>query len=71
MFHKEKHPERIQQLVEMIEPGLRGIDPAWSAAKQLEAAVEANVRWSVREIVCTPEAQQAFEEKRRALIVGG
>jgi len=66
MFHKEKHPERIQQLVEMIKPGLRGIDPEWSVGRQLEAAVEANVRWSIREMVRTPEAQQAFKEKQLA-----
>lgn len=69
-FQRAKHPERIQKLVEMIEPGLEQIDCQQSAAEQLEAGVEANVRWSLHQIINTPEAQQAFREKRTILIVG-
>jgi len=69
-FQRTKHPERIQQLVEMIEPGLEGIDPKQTAAEQLEAGVEANVRWSMHQVISTPETQQAFRENRDVLIVG-
>ena len=69
-FHRAKHPERIQTLVDMIEPGLDGIDPGLSAAKQLKAAVEANVRWSLRQAIATPEAKRAFLEKKDVRIVG-
>src|SRR4051812_22898563 len=64
MLQRTKHPERIQQLVEMIEPGLKGIDPRQTAAEQLAAGVEANVRWSMHQVISTPEAQDAFREKR-------
>jgi carbonic anhydrase len=69
-FHRARHPERIQQLVELIEPGLECIDPGQSAAGQLEAAVEANVRWSMQQLINTTEVQEAFREKRDILIVG-
>jgi carbonic anhydrase len=69
-FHRTKHPERIQQLVDMIEPGLEGIDPKQSAAEQLAAGVEANVRWSMHQVIHTPEAQEALRQKRNVLIVG-
>ena len=69
-FHRTKHPERITQLVEMIEPGLERIDPKQSAASQLKAGVEANVRWSMHQLLRTPEARQAFLERRDILIVG-
>jgi carbonic anhydrase len=69
-FHRAKHPERIQQLVELIEPGLEQIDPKLSAAEQLAAGVEANVRWSMHQVIQAREARQAFRRKRSALIVG-
>jgi carbonic anhydrase len=69
-FHRAKHPERIQQLVELIDPGLEGIDPGQSAARQLQAGVEANVRWSMHQVLRTPEAQQALREKHNVVIVG-
>jgi carbonic anhydrase len=69
-FHRAKHPERIQQLVELIAPGLEQIDPKLSAAEQLEAGVEANVRWSMHQVTRAREAQQAFRDNGNVLIVG-
>jgi carbonic anhydrase len=69
-FHRAKHPERIRQLVEMIEPGLERIDPKLSAAEQLTASVEANVRWSMHQVTRAREAQRAFRTKNGVLIVG-
>ena len=69
-FHRAKHPERIAQLVDLIEPGLERIDPKHSAADQLKAGVEANVRWSMHQVLSTPETRQALLGKRNILIVG-
>jgi carbonic anhydrase len=69
-FHRAKHAERIQQLVELIEPGLEQIAPELSAAEQLKAGVEANVRWSMQQVISAREARQAFRRKKRVLIVG-
>src|SRR5205823_5902946 len=69
-FQRAKHPERIQQLVELIEPGLEKIDATLSADKQLEAGVEANVRWSMQQVIRAREARQAFGRKGSVLIAG-
>ena len=59
-FQRAQHPERIQQLVQLIEPGLERIDPNLSAGEQLAAGVEANVRWSLAQVTRTPEVQRAL-----------
>jgi carbonic anhydrase len=69
-FHRAKYPERISQLVDLIEPGLERIDPKQSAADQLRAGVEANVRWSIHQLLSTLEVRQALREQRNLLIVG-
>jgi carbonic anhydrase len=69
-FQRVEHPEHIQGLVGLIEPGLKEIDPKQSVKGQLQAAVEANVRWTVEQIVRTPEVQRALREKQNIRIVG-
>jgi carbonic anhydrase len=56
-------PGRIEALVRMIEPSLKDIDPKLPQDKQLSAAVEANVRWSMKQLAQLPEAKKALEEK--------
>ena len=48
---------RIALLLERILPGLRGIDTTLAAKAMMRAAVEANVRWSMQQVLDTPEAQ--------------
>jgi carbonic anhydrase len=57
-----EHPERIALLVKSILPGLDGIDPALPAHVQISRGVEANVRWSMRQLRETPEARARMEE---------
>ena len=52
----------IRSLLRLIEPGLAGLDPAMSGRDRLRAAVEANVRWSVRQLATSPEGKRATEE---------
>jgi carbonic anhydrase len=68
--HRARHPERIRQLVELIEPGLVQVDPKLSAAEQLQAGVEANVRWSMHQVIAAREARKALRKKGNVLIVG-
>jgi carbonic anhydrase len=58
------HPERIQTLLHMIQPGLKDLDSKLTGAAQLNAAVEANVRWSMQQIAESAEGKKALEEKR-------
>jgi carbonic anhydrase len=69
-YHRAQHPERIQQLVELIAPGLEQIDPQLSAAEQLESGVEANVRWSMQQVIRARETREVFDRKDSVLIVG-
>lgn len=48
---------RIAMLLTRIMPGLASIDSALATEQQLAHAVEANVRWSMRQIEDTPEGQ--------------
>ncbi len=61
---------RIQILVDDIMPGLRDVDPQLPPEAQLERAVEANVRWTIRQIATTPEGQAAVAEGRMRLLGG-
>jgi carbonic anhydrase len=67
-FKRAHEPERIEALVRMIEPGLKDIDPKMPQDKQLSAAVEANVRWSMKQFAQLPEAKKALEEKRFEMV---
>jgi carbonic anhydrase len=55
-------PTRIALLMENIMPGLRDMPPGLAPADQLREAVEDNVRWSMRQIVATPEAKARARE---------
>jgi carbonic anhydrase len=50
---------RIQLLVDSILPGLADLDPQLTPEAMLAQAVEANVRWSMRQILDTPEGAKA------------
>jgi carbonic anhydrase len=57
MLRGARERSRIEGLLMNIIPGLSGVDPALPPPAQLRAAVEANVRWTVRQIAETPEAR--------------
>ena len=63
-----KHRSRIQVLVNNIAPGLSELDPHLSDEDQLAWAVEANVRWSMHQLLETPEGKQAAREERKKLV---
>ncbi len=56
-FHGEQQKSRIAVLLENILPALDDVDPALPAKALLEAAVEASVRRTVRELRETPEGR--------------
>ena len=57
-------PNRIALLLENIYPAFDGIDRSLPAEELFDAAVEANVRWSMRQVLDTPEAPPAREGGR-------
>jgi carbonic anhydrase len=65
-FHGAKHRSRIALLLADIVPALDALDPALPPEQLLSAAVEANVRRTLRQVVESPE-WQARKSDRLAL----
>ncbi|HZJ17653.1 MAG TPA: carbonic anhydrase [Chthoniobacteraceae bacterium] len=59
---------RIQLLVDSILPGLEHLDPQLTPEAMRAQAVEANVRWSMRQILETPEGQERQAEGKVKLV---
>lgn len=70
MLHKPTEPGHIEALIQLIKPGLRELDLSLDQAVLLRAAVEANVRWSMRQLSTSPEGARALREKRVSLVGG-
>lgn len=62
-LHDVQHRSRIQLLVDDILPGLPDLSDT-SSEEQLARAVEANVRWSMRQLAESPEYSRALAEGR-------
>jgi carbonic anhydrase len=63
-----QHLSRIQLLVDSIVPALSDLDAQLPPQEALARAVEANVRWTVSQILNTPEAQARVAEGRVKLV---
>ena len=60
--HYAAMPARIATLLETILPGIDDLPPGLAREDERRAAVEANVRWSMRQILETPEAKARAAE---------
>jgi len=61
-FRGARDRSRIERLLENITPGLDTIRADATLEEQMLAAVEANVRWSMHQLLATPEAQARAAE---------
>lgn len=61
-FRSASTPKRIEVLLQDILPCLETIDRDAEPALQLKLAVEANVRWTMRQITESPEGRARMEE---------
>jgi carbonic anhydrase len=57
----KEHASRIQTLIDNILPGLLDVSSQASEEEQLTTAVEANVGWSINQILETEEGQNAMK----------
>ena len=60
--------QRIAHLLDIMVPGLSALDETLSPPEQLDAAVEANVRWSMHQLLETPEARARKQEGLMKLV---
>lgn len=61
-FQGARERSRIEKLLERILPGLDAVDPALPPDEMLRTAVEANVRWTVAQLLAAPEAKARLAE---------
>lgn len=64
----EQFRSRVQLLLTSIVPGLPDLDSQLSPEEQLSRAVEANVRWTVRQILDSPEGRARVAEGRMKIV---
>ena len=64
----EQFRSRVQLLLASILPGLPDLDSQLPPQEQLSRAVEVNVRWTVRQILESPEGQSRLEEGRMRIM---
>lgn len=57
-----RHPKRIEGLLENILPALDGLDLTLPEDTLMNAAVEANVRWTMQTLLTSPEGQARVAE---------
>lgn len=67
-LHGTRQHSRIQLLVDNILPGLADLDPKLTPEAMLAQGVEANVRWSMRQIRETPEGREHQAEGNVKLV---
>jgi carbonic anhydrase len=58
----DDHPEHIALVLDSIVPGLSGLGEDLASRAAMRAAVEANVRWSMRQLLETPEGKARTAE---------
>jgi carbonic anhydrase len=58
----------VEALLALIEPGLPKSLPGTTAEQRIDAAVEANVRWSIRQLARLPDAKKAIETRQVTLV---
>jgi carbonic anhydrase len=67
-FTGKRDRRGIELLLTNIMPGLDGINADWTTDAQLLAGVEANVRWSMHQLLETPEAKERKAEGLMKLV---
>jgi carbonic anhydrase len=64
----EQFRSRLQLLLANILPGLPDFDPTLSPEERTSRAVESNVRWTVRQILDSPEGKARMAERRMKIV---
>lgn len=68
MLGKTEEFQHIEALISLIKPGLANLDFTLDRNTVIQAAVEANVRWSMRQLLALPGAARAVREKSVTLV---
>ncbi len=71
LYHGVRHRSRIARLVKSITPALKGLNRKLPPDRLLSEAVEANVRWTMSEILKSPEGKARVAEGRVKIVGRG
>ena len=66
--HAQQQARGIARLLENIMPGLQDLPPGLAPDAEMHAAVESNVRWSMHQVLETPEAKARAAEGAMKLV---
>ena len=69
-LHGVRQKSRIEVIIQSMLLGLAAVDRKLPDAERLRAAVEANVRWSIRRILESPEGQARMADGKTKLVGG-
>jgi carbonic anhydrase len=69
-LHGVRQKSRIEVIIQSMLPGLAAVDRKLPDAERLHAAVEANVRWSMRRILESPEGRAQLADGKTKLVGG-
>jgi carbonic anhydrase len=61
MLKPVHEPTHIEALLDLIKPGLAGLDLHQTRKALIDQAVEANVRWSMKQLLALPEAPRSIK----------
>ena len=64
----ERFRSRVQLLLQSVVPGLPDLDPGLPPGKRLSRAVEGTVRWTVRQILDSPEGRARAAEGQKRIV---
>lgn len=68
MLGKAEELKHIEALISLIKPGLAKLNFGLDRSTVIQAAVEANVRWSMQQLLALPGAAKAIREKSVTLV---
>ena len=63
-FHNVRYRSRISKLVSKIVPAIRALNPKLPPDQLLSQGIEANVRWTMKQIRSSPEGKARVVEGR-------
>lgn len=61
MLKPAHEPTHIEALLDLIKPGLAGLDLHQARKALIDQAVDANVRWSMKQLLALPEAPRSIK----------
>ena len=67
-FEGARYRSRISTLVKQIIPAIRNLNPKLAPDELLAQGVEANVRWTMKQILGSPEGKMRLREGRMKLV---